>query len=501
MTDPILTLSGISKSFPGVRALHDVSLELYPGQVTALIGENGAGKSTLVKTMTGIYQPDAGEIWLGGGPITLPTAHSATELGITAIHQETVLFDELTVAENIYLGHTPTNRFGLIDWKAMRREAQLTLDSMAAGIDAGMPLKELGIAKKHLVAVARALSVDARVVIMDEPTAALSLKEIEELYVLVDLLKQDGKAILFISHKFDEIYRIADRYAVFRDGEMVGKGFIKDTPQNEIVKLMVGRSVDHIFPAREAVIGETVLEVKGLSHPTEFDNVSFTVKKGEILGFYGLVGAGRSEVMQAVFGMTRPSSGKMVLEGRTVAPRSPADAVDAGIVYVPEERGKQGVITGEPIFKNVSLPSLGKTSRAGFLRLAEEFALARTYTERLDLRASSLSQNVSTLSGGNQQKVVIAKWLATLPKVIILDEPTKGVDIGSKAAVHQFMGELVAQGLSVIMVSSELPEVLGMSDRVVVMREGLVVETLENKDLQPETLVRLAAGIVEENAA
>ena len=501
MTDPILTLSGISKSFPGVRALHDVSLELYPGQVTALIGENGAGKSTLVKTMTGIYQPDAGEIWLGGGPITLPTAHSATELGITAIHQETVLFDELTVAENIYLGHTPTNRFGLIDWKAMRREAQLTLDSMAAGIDAGMPLKELGIAKKHLVAVARALSVDAQVVIMDEPTAALSQKEIEELYVLVDLLKQDGKAILFISHKFDEIYRIADRYAVFRDGEMVGKGFIKDTPQNEIVKLMVGRSVDHIFPAREAVIGDTVLEVKGLSHPTEFDNVSFTVKKGEILGFYGLVGAGRSEVMQAVFGMTRPSSGKMVLEGRTVAPRSPADAVDAGIVYVPEERGKQGVITGEPIFKNVSLPSLGKTSRAGFLRLAEEFALARTYTERLDLRASSLSQNVSTLSGGNQQKVVIAKWLATLPKVIILDEPTKGVDIGSKAAVHQFMGELVAQGLSVIMVSSELPEVLGMSDRVVVMREGLVVETLENKDLQPETLVRLAAGIVEEKAA
>jgi rhamnose transport system ATP-binding protein len=501
MTDPILTLSGVSKSFPGVRALHDVSLELYPGEVTALIGENGAGKSTLVKTMTGIHQPDAGEIWLGGGPITLPTAHSATELGITAIHQETVLFDELTVAENIYLGHTPTNRFGLIDWKAMRREAQLTLDSMAAGIDAGMPLKELGIAKKHLVAVARALSVDARVVIMDEPTAALSLKEIEELYVLVDLLKQDGKAILFISHKFDEIYRIADRYAVFRDGEMVGKGFIKDTPQNEIVKLMVGRSVDHIFPAREAVIGDTVLEVKGLSHPTEFDNVSFTVKKGEILGFYGLVGAGRSEVMQAVFGMTKPSSGKMVLEGRTVAPRSPADAVDAGIVYVPEERGKQGVISGEPIFKNVSLPSLGKTSRAGFLRLAEEFALARTYTERLDLRASSLSQNVSTLSGGNQQKVVIAKWLATLPKVIILDEPTKGVDIGSKAAVHQFMGELVAQGLSVIMVSSELPEVLGMSDRVVVMREGLVVETLENKDLQPETLVRLAAGIVEEKAA
>ncbi|MBD8065386.1 sugar ABC transporter ATP-binding protein [Devosia sp. PTR5] len=501
MIDPILTLTGISKSFPGVRALHEVSLELYAGEVTALIGENGAGKSTLVKTMTGIYQPDSGEIRMGGKVVTLPTAHSASDVGITAIHQETVLFDELSVAENIYLGHAPKNRFGLIDWKTMRREAQATLDSMAAGIDADMPLKELGIAKKHLVAVARALSVDAQVVIMDEPTAALSQKEIEELYVLVDLLKQDGKAILFISHKFDEIYRIADRYTVFRDGEMVGKGFIKQTPQSEIVKLMVGRSVDQIFPPRHAMVGERVLDVSGLSHPTEFRDVSFSVRRGEILGFYGLVGAGRSEVMQAVFGLTRPSAGTMTLAGRPLSPRSPADAVEAGIVYVPEERGKQGVITGEPIVVNVSLPSLKRTSRSGFLRMAEEFRLARTFTERLDLRASSLSQNVSTLSGGNQQKVVIAKWLATDPKVIILDEPTKGIDIGSKAAVHEFMAELVAQGLSVIMVSSELPEILGMSDRIVVMREGLVVETLDNVDLAPETLVRLAAGIAEERAA
>jgi len=501
MTDPILTLSGITKTFPGVRALHNVALELYPGEVTALIGENGAGKSTLVKIMTGIYQPDEGVITVGGKAMSLPTAHSAFEAGVTAIHQETVLFDELTVAENIYLGHAPRNRFGLIDWKAMREESRQTLDAMAAGIDPGIKLKELGIAKKHLVAVARALSIDAQVVIMDEPTAALSQKEIEELYVLIDLLKQDGKAILFISHKFDEIYRIADRYTVFRDGEQVGKGLIKDTKQSEIVRLMVGRSVEAIFPARSATIGEVVLEAKGLSHPTEFDDVSFAVRKGEILGFYGLVGAGRSEVMQAVFGMTQTSRGTLVLDGVTIAPKSAADAVEAGIVYVPEERGKQGVITGAPIFQNVSLPSLKKTSKNGFLRMAEEFALARTYTERLDLRASSLSQDVSTLSGGNQQKVVIAKWLATLPKVIILDEPTKGIDIGSKAAVHEFMGELVAQGLSVIMVSSELPEVVGMSDRIVVMREGRVIDTLDNKGLQPETLVRLAAGIAEEQAA
>jgi rhamnose transport system ATP-binding protein len=389
----------------------------------------------------------------------------------------------------------------MIDWKTMRAESRKTLESMAAGIDPDIKLKELGIAKKHLVAVARALSIDAQVVIMDEPTAALSQKEIEELYVLIDLLKQDGKAILFISHKFDEIYRIADRFTVFRDGEQVGKGLIKDTKQSDIVKLMVGRSVDHIFPERKAEIGDVVLEAKGLSHPTEFADISFAVRKGEILGFYGLVGAGRSEVMQAVFGMTRPSHGALVLDGTTINPKSPADAVEAGIVYVPEERGKQGVITGEPIFMNVSLPSLQKTSRSGFLRMAEEFKLARTYTERLDLRASSLSQNVSTLSGGNQQKVVIAKWLATLPKVIILDEPTKGIDIGSKAAVHGFMAELVAQGLSVIMVSSELPEVMGMSDRIVVMREGRIVDTLDNKGLAPETLVRLAAGIAEEAAA
>jgi len=501
MTEPILTLSGVSKSFPGVRALHEVSLELHAGEVTALIGENGAGKSTLVKILTGIYQPDGGTITVAGRAVALPTAHAATEVGITAIHQETVLFDELTVAENIYLGHAPRTRFGLIDWRQMRADAQKTLDAIGAGIEAGTKLKELGIAKKHLVAVARALSVDARVVIMDEPTAALSQKEIEELYELIDLLKKDGKAILFISHKFDEIYRVADRYTVFRDGEMVGKGLIEGTPQSQIVTMMVGRAVDTIFPKRTAEIGDTVLEVDGLSHPTEFDDIGFSLRRGEILGFYGLVGAGRSEVMQALFGLTQPSQGTITLEGQRIAPRSPADAVAAGIVYVPEERGRQGVITGQPIFENVTLPSLERTSQNGVLRLKEEFALARTFTGRLDLRASSLSQDVSTLSGGNQQKVVIAKWLATGPKVIILDEPTKGIDIGSKAAVHDFMGELVGQGLSVIMVSSELPEILGMSDRVAVMREGRLIGVLDNDGLRPETLVGLAAGIAEERAA
>ncbi|WP_157019050.1 sugar ABC transporter ATP-binding protein [Mesorhizobium xinjiangense] len=496
-TAPLLTLSGISKSFPGVRALNDVALSLYPGQVTALIGENGAGKSTLVKIMTGIYQPDAGRIAIDGRPVELASAHAAFENGITAIHQETVLFDDLSVAENIFLGHAPRSRLGLIDWRTMRANAREVLETMRAGhIDADARLRDLGIANKHLVAVARAMSIDAQIVIMDEPTAALSAKEIEELFLLIEFLKEEGKAILFISHKFDEIYRIADRYTVFRDGEMVGEGRLTDTAEGEIVRLMVGRSVEHIFPERTPKIGAPLLAVSGLSHPTEFEDISFELKRGEILGFYGLVGAGRSEIMQAIAGMTRTSGGSIALDGETLAPKSAAEAIASGIVYVPEERGRQGVVIGLPIFQNVSLPSLSKTSKNGVLRLAEEFALARTYTERLDLRAASLSQDVGTLSGGNQQKVVIAKWLATKPRVIILDEPTKGIDIGSKAAVHGFMAELVAEGLSVIMVSSELPEILGMSDRIVVMREGRMVNIYDNDGLDAETLVRAAAGIV-----
>ena len=497
MPSPKLTLTGISKSFPGVKALNEVDLELYAGEVTALIGENGAGKSTLVKSLTGIYQPEAGVIRIDGNRVSMQTPHRAFELGIAAIHQETVLFDELSVAENIYLGHTPRTSLGLIDWRKLRNEARKVLDEMgAAHISEDTQLKELGIANKHLVAIARAMSIDSHIVIMDEPTAALSHKEIEDLFTLIEHLKSEGKAILFISHKFDEIYRIADRYTVFRDGEMVGKGLIKDTDQKEIVQMMVGRSVDQIFPKNNIKIGAPILQVANLSHPTEFDNISFDLHQGEILGFYGLVGAGRSEIMQALFGITRASTGSVILDGKRRQFRSPADAIKAGIVYVPEERGKQGIVADLPIYQNVGLPSLHKTSRNGVLQLAKEFALAREFTERLDLRASSLSQPTGTLSGGNQQKVVVAKWLATQPRVIILDEPTKGVDIGSKAAVHAFMGDLVAQGLSVIMVSSEIPEVLGMSDRVVVMREGLIVDTKANDGtLTAEQLVMTAAGI------
>lgn len=499
-THPVLSLRGISKNFPGVRALADVQLDLFPGHVTALIGENGAGKSTIVKILTGIYQPDGGTIAVAGRAVKFPTAQAASAAGVTAIHQETVLFDELTVAENIFIGHAPRGLFGLIDTGLMEREARRLLGSIGADLDPRARLRDLGIASRHLVAIARALSVDAQVVIMDEPTAALSHKEIHELYELVEKLKRQGKAILFISHKFDEIFRIADRWTVFRDGQFVDEGLMAEATEARLVQMMVGREVDQIYPKRPARIGAPVLTVSGYSHPTEFDDIGFTLHQGEILGFYGLVGAGRSEVMQALFGITRPSKGACRIGDRVLTLRSTAEAVAAGIVYVPEDRGRQGAVKGLPIFQNITLPSLRQTSRSGFLRLAEEFRLARDYTQRLDLRAASLDQDVGLLSGGNQQKVVIAKWLATRPRVIILDEPTKGIDIGSKAAVHDFMSELAAEGLAVIMVSSEIPEVLGMSDRVIVMREGRIAAELEGGRMTPENLVRAAAGIEGEAA-
>jgi len=499
---PVLTLDGITKLFPGVRALAGVSLALRAGEVTALVGENGAGKSTIVKVLTGIYRPDGGEIRIDGKAVRFSSPQDAAAAGITAIHQETVLFDDLSVAENIWIGHAPRGRFGLIDRARAEREASEILERIGAGsLDPRARLRDLGIASKHLVAIARALSIEARVVVMDEPTAALSRKEIEELYELVERLKAEGRAILFISHKFDEIFRIADRYVVFRDGEPAGEGRIAEVEEGELVEMMVGRPMGDIFPPPSGELGEEILSVRGYSHPTEFDDISFTLRRGEILGFYGLVGAGRSELMQSLFGITRPSAGTVTLEGRPLVIRSPADAIAEGIVYVPEDRGGQGAITGLPIFRNVALPSMSRTARHGLVKTSEELALAREYTERLELRAASLDQRVGQLSGGNQQKVVIAKWLATRPSVIVLDEPTKGIDIGSKAAVHAFMRELASAGLAVVMVSSEIPEVLGMSDRVVVMREGRHAAMFDRGEATPASLVRAAAGIADAREA
>jgi rhamnose transport system ATP-binding protein len=499
--NPILDALGISKSFPGVKALERVDLRLYQGTVTALIGENGAGKSTLVKILTGVYAPDAGRVVLNGKEIAIPDAEAAFHLGITATHQETVLFDELTVAENIFMGHPVRGRLGFLDWKTMRVRTKAILEELEVEIDPDTRLRDLGIARKHLIAIARALSVDAKIVIMDEPTASLSHKEVEELYTIIGKLKREGKAILFISHKFEEIFRIADRYAVLRDGHSVGEGFASAATPASLISLMVGRTVDGIFPESISRPGEIIFSVEGLSHPTEFADISFDVRKGEIIGFYGLIGSGRSEVMQALFGVTSVSGGTVRLGGKPFTVRRPADAVDRGIVYVPEERQRQGVVLALPIFQNITLPSLDRLTRNGFLDLVREFNVARRYASSLDLRATSLSQEVGTLSGGNQQKVVIGKWLATEPQVIILDEPTKGIDVASKAAVHAFMRQLAASGAAVIMVSSELPEILGMSDRVIVMRQGRIVDRFDRPGLTPERLAAAATGNVAAVAA
>lgn len=492
---PLLSLKGITKVFPGVRALENVQLDLWPGKVTALIGENGAGKSTLVKVMTGIYQPDEGEILYKAIPITLPTPETAHKVGITAIHQETVLFDELSVTENIFAGqYRYKGWLKKLDWPAMHQQAAEILNRLEVQISPQATLKTLSIAQRHMVAIARALSFDAQVVILDEPTAALSQHEILEFYHIVERLKQEGKAILFISHKFDEIFELADHYTILRDGAYVDSGAISAISEARMVAMMVGRAINQSWPKADCTPGDTVLEVKDLCHPTEFAHISFSLRKGEILGFYGLVGAGRTELMQALCGVTQPASGEIILNGRSMRFRQPADAINAGIVCVPEERQKQGAILELSIAQNISLPQLSSMNPHGVVSEAREWALADDYARRLQVKAFSWRQAVETLSGGNQQKVVIGKWLATHPEVIILDEPTKGIDIGSKAAVHQFMAELVANGLAVIMVSSELPEVMGMSDRVIVMHEGLMVAEYPAGAASAETIVSAASG-------
>ena len=427
-------------------------------------------------------------------PVAFSSAQDATKAGITAIHQETVLFDELSVAENIFLGHAPRGRFGLIDTSAMVEKARGFLDGIGADIDPRTRLKDLGIANKHLVAIARALSIDARVVIMDEPTAALSQKEIEELYELVEELKVQGKAILFISHKFDEIFRVADNYTVFRDGALVGSGTIDAVSEADLVTLMVGRDVSQIFPDRACTLGDEILMVEGFEHPPEFADISFSLRKGEILGFYGLVGAGRSELMQALFGITRPSSGRVTIDGAQVVIRSPADGVEKGIVYVPEDRGKQGAITALPIFQNVTLPSLGRTSRNGFLQLAQEFKLARDYTERLDLRAASLDTNVGNLSGGNQQKVVIGRWLATRRTLLICEDPTAGVDVGAKSEIYALLNRALGDGVAILIMSTDFEEIATICHRAIVFSQGAIVDELSGTQLTTENQIQSASA-------
>lgn len=491
----LLNVRGLSKQFPGVKALDDVSLRVRAGEVMALVGENGAGKSTIVKILTGIYKPDAGTIEIAGTPMQFSRPTDAWAAGISAIHQETSVFEDLTVGENIFMGHQPTRGRGpLVDWKDIHRRSAEILDRMDVAISTRSLVRELSVAERHILGVAKALAHDAQIVIMDEPSASLSRKEIDHLMVIVRQLRDEGKGIIFISHKFVEIFEIADRYAVLRDGQLVGEGNVADVTQDELVKLMVGRSVEEVFPKVDVPIGDVVLEVSHLTHDTEFEDISFTLRKGEILGFYGLVGSGRSEVMQSIFGVTRSRSGTLSMHGRPIKISSPSEAMKHGLALVPEDRQQQGAILPLSIRQNMTLALIDQLSPRGFLSRRRELGVTRDMGARLSIKAAHWDQQVDELSGGNQQKVVIGKWLATRPEVMILDEPTKGIDIGSKAAVHEFMGELVAQGLAVILVSSELEEVRGMADRIIVMHEGRICGEFSRDEATAEAIVTVASG-------
>jgi rhamnose transport system ATP-binding protein len=473
---PILRLDSVSKTFPGVRALDSVQFDVRPGEVHALLGENGAGKSTLIKIMSGVHEPDGGTVELDGKPVRLDRPQDAQKAGIATIYQELLLFPELTVAENIFAGHAPRQRWGGIDWSLMRARAREILASLDIhDLDVDRTVGALSVGNRQRVEIAKALSQNARVLIMDEPTAALTEADVERLFAIVRLLKARGVGIVYISHRLVEVFELADRVTVLRDGRHVGTREVAETREDELITMMVGRALDALFPKTAAEIGPPVLEVRGLSGRPQLREIDLTLHRGEIVGLAGLVGAGRSELAQALFGITPPDVGEILLDGRSVRIAGPRDAIRLGIAYVPEDRGQQGLVRPMRIRENASLAVLRRLAKGGFIDFPAEAELARSIIRQFGVRASGIEQAVGKLSGGNQQKVVLGKWLATKPRVLIMDEPTRGIDVGAKAEIHRLMSELAGQGLAILMISSELPEVLGMSDRVLVMRQGRLV--------------------------
>ena len=486
---PLLSVRAIEKSFPGVRALSGVSFDAARGEVHALLGENGAGKSTLIKIVSGVFPPDRGEVLVDGRQVDLARPDDARRAGIATIYQELLLFPELTVAENIFMGHVPRAAFGRIDWRAMHEKTNALLASLDIhDLRADRVVGSLSVGNRQRVEILRALSQDARILIMDEPTAALTEYDVTRLFDIVRKLKARGVAVIYISHRLDEIFEIADRVTVLRDGAHVATKRVADTDAAGLVQLMVGRRIESLFPKITVPIGQPVLEVKDLERRPLTKNVSLTVRAGEIVGLSGLVGSGRSELAQTIFGVTPADSGEIRIAGQQVDIRSPAKARSLGVAYVPEDRGTQGLVRPMTVRENFSLAALGKVSFGGFIDRGAERKLADDGVKRFAVKTSSLEQIAGKLSGGNQQKIVLGKWLANGPKLLILDEPTRGIDVGAKAEIHRLMGELAAQGLAILMISSELPEVLGMSDRVLVMREGRIVAEFSREEATQESI-------------
>jgi rhamnose transport system ATP-binding protein len=493
-SESIVELSGIAKHFGGVQALRGVDFSLFPGEVHALVGENGAGKSTLVKILAGIYRPDAGVVKVGGEAVELRSPTQAQALGIAVVQQEPMLFPDLDVAENVFMGRHPRNRFGRVDWKHMYREVDQLLASLGVSLSSHAPVQGLSVAEQQLVEIAKALSLQARVLVLDEPTAALSGHEVEELFAIVKQLRERGVAILFVSHRLEEVFMIADRLTVFRDGTHIITAPVSEMTTEEIIKHMVGRELSNLFPKGEAEIGAVVLEVRQLTRPGVFADVSFQLRQGEILGFAGLVGAGRTEVARVLFGIDRAESGEIWLKGKKVHIRSPQHAMGYGIAYVPEDRHQHGLVMDFSIAANVTLAILHQVSRLGLVDPRRERKIAGQYSSQLSVRSEGVEQLVNALSGGNQQKVVLGKWLATNPSVLILDEPTRGIDVGAKAEVHHIISDLAARGLAIILISSELPEVLAMADRVIVLHEGHVTGTFARSEATQERVMFAATG-------
>lgn len=490
-TAPFLEMKGITKQFPGVLALNKVNLSVYPGRVLALVGENGAGKSTLMKVLSGVHKRDAGEIRIDGKSVEIASPLASRQMGISIIYQELSVLNNMDVAENIFVGREKKKN-GFVDKKQQHEAAKALLARVGLNIDTHTKTGRLSTAQKQMVEVAKALSFNSKLIIMDEPTSSLTDKETAMLMDIIRKLRSEGVAIVFISHRMNEIFEISDEIAVMRDGEMVQRMITSEVDEQQVIAAMVGRDVNDIFHKEEAPIGDVVLEVKNLSTKNFLKDVSFNVRAGEIVGFAGLVGAGRSEVMRALFAVDRRETGEIFVDGKPVEIKTTVDALKAGLGFVPEDRKEQGLILKQTIRANASLAALDSVANGWFIDKKKEKELSDEYVSKLKVKTPSIEQLIMNLSGGNQQKVVIAKWMATHPKVLILDEPTRGIDVGAKKEIHTLMSELAKQGVAIIMISSELPEVLGMADRIYVMHDGRIKGEVERAQASQESIMKLA---------
>lgn len=489
-----LSLTDASKSFGSVVALADGKVELLPGEIHALIGENGAGKSTLVKILAGVHSPDSADFEVGGDPVVFRNVADSKAAGISVIYQEPTLFPDLTVAENIYVGRQPKGSLGLIDRSRMRDDAAALFRRLGVHLNPDRVAEGLSIADQQIIEIAKAISLDASVLIMDEPTAALSGTEVDRLFNVVRGLRDNGAAIMFISHRFDEVFELTDRVTVMRDGRYVATHTTADVTIEALVLEMVGRDIDQLFPKQDAAIGDVFLEVEKIGRGSVFRDINFNVRSGEIVALAGLVGAGRTEVARAVFGVDRYDTGTIRIDGDELAGGDPRAAIDAGIAFVPEDRRKQGLVMEMSIQQNITLTLRNALARFGLISGSIEQEAAQEWASKLQVKAGSLRDDATTLSGGNQQKVVLAKWLATDPRLLIVDEPTRGIDVGTKAEVHRIISDLAGRGVAILMISSELPEVIGMADRVLVMREGRLTAEIDSRDATPEGVMHAATS-------